>query len=122
MPFVALAKKGRTRLALPKGKLGAIAAVHTMEPIEPPWLAIKEWIADAALWPCRLQDTPPDLVFHDAPPGCGRNIPDDEPALDWFHRPRNPNEPDPDWFDQSPAWKPEEIHLDDGRTLVLEYT
>jgi hypothetical protein len=44
MPFVALAKKGRTRLALPNGKLGAIAAVHTMEPIEPPWLAIKEWI------------------------------------------------------------------------------
>jgi hypothetical protein len=29
MPFVALAKKGRTRLALPDGKLGAIAAVHT---------------------------------------------------------------------------------------------
>jgi hypothetical protein len=92
MPFVALAKKGRTRLALPKGKLGAIAAVHTMEPIEPPWLAIKEW------------------------------IPDDELNLDWFNRPRNPNEPDPDWFDQSPAWKPEQIHLDDGRILVLEST
>jgi putative endonuclease len=29
MPFVALAKKGRTRLNLPDGKLGAIAAVHT---------------------------------------------------------------------------------------------
>ena len=97
-------------------------ANQTMEPIEPPWQAIKEWIADAPLWPCRLQDTPPDLVFHDAPPGCGRNIPDDEPALDWFHRPRNPNEPDPDWFDQSPTWKAPEIQLDDGRILVLEYT
>jgi hypothetical protein len=29
MPFVALAKKGRTRLALPDGRIGAIAAVHT---------------------------------------------------------------------------------------------
>jgi hypothetical protein len=63
-----------------------------MELIEPPWLAIKEW------------------------------IPDDEPYLDWFNRNRNPNEPDSDWFDQSPAWKPEEIQLDDGRTLVLGYT
>ena len=27
-------------------------------------------------------------------------IPDDEPDLDWFHRPRNPSDPDPDWFDQ----------------------
>ena len=63
-----------------------------MEPIEPPWQAIKEW------------------------------IPDEEPDLDWFNRPRNPNEPDPDWLDQSPAWKPEEIQLDDGRILVLEYT
>ena len=34
-----------------------------MEPIEPPWQAVKEWIADAPLWPCRLQDPPPDLVF-----------------------------------------------------------
>ena len=25
-------------------------------------------------------------------------------------------------FDQRPTWKPEEIQLDDGRTLVLEYT
>jgi hypothetical protein len=29
---------------------------------------------------------------------------------------------DPDWFDQSPPWKPKEIQLEDGRTLVLEYT
>jgi hypothetical protein len=49
-------------------------------------------------------------------------IPDDEPDLDWFNRPRNPNEPDQDWFDQTPTWKAPEIHLDDGRILVLEYT
>ncbi len=49
-------------------------------------------------------------------------IPDEEPDLDWFNRPRNPNEADPDWFDQSPAWKAPEIHLEDGRILVLEYT
>lgn len=66
--------------------------IETMEPIEPPWQAIKEW------------------------------IPDDEPDLDWFNRPRNPHEPDPDWFDQTQAWKAPEIHLDDGRILVLEYT
>jgi hypothetical protein len=63
-----------------------------IEPIEPPWLAIKEW------------------------------IPDDEPDLNWFNRPRNPSNPDPDGIDQSPAWKAPEIHLDDGRILVLEYT
>jgi hypothetical protein len=66
--------------------------IKTMEPIEPPWQAIKEW------------------------------IPDDEPDLDWFNRPRNPSEPDPDWFDQTPAWKAPEVPLDDGRILVLEYT
>jgi hypothetical protein len=86
--------------------------IETMEPIEPPWQAIKEW------------------------------IPDDEPNLDWFNRPRNPSNPDPDGYDQrvlrslpdlrslgeeggeevSPTWKPDEIQLDDGRTLVLEYT
>jgi hypothetical protein len=66
--------------------------IETMEPIEPPWQAIKEW------------------------------IPDDEPDLDWFNRPRNPNEPDPDWFDQTPTWKAPEIHLDGGRILVREYT
>ena len=47
---------------------------------------------------------------------------DDEPDLDWFNRPRNRSNPDPDGFDQSPTWQPEEIQLDDGRTLVLEYT
>ena len=66
--------------------------IETFEPIEPPWQAIKEW------------------------------IPDDEPNLNWFNQPRKAPEPYPDWFDQSPVWKPEEIHLDDGRILVLEYT
>jgi hypothetical protein len=66
--------------------------IETMEPIEPPWQAIKEW------------------------------IPDDEPDLDWLNCPTKPNEPDPDWFDQSQTWQAPEIHLNDGRTLFLEYT
>ena len=66
--------------------------IETMEPIEPPWQAIKEW------------------------------IPDDEPDLDWFNRPRNSSDPDPDWFDQSQTWQAPVIHLDDGRILVLEHT
>ena len=61
---------------------------------------------------------------------------------DWFNRPRNPSNPDPDGIDQlvrrslldlrsfsdeggegvSPTWQAPEIHLDDGRTLVLEYS
>jgi hypothetical protein len=74
--------------------------IETMEPIEPPWLAIKEW------------------------------IPDDEPNLDWFNRPRDPDASDPDRFDQpvlrslgegvSPAWQASEVPLGDGYTLVLE--
>jgi hypothetical protein len=73
-----------------------------MKPIEPPWQAIKEW------------------------------IPDDEPDLDWFNRPRNPSNPDLDGIDQrvlrslgeevSQTWQAPEIHLDDGRILVLEST
>ena len=66
--------------------------IETMKPIEPPWQAIKEWIAD------------------------------DEPDLDWFNRPRNPSNPDPEGIDQSPTWQPEEIQLDDERILVLEST
>lgn len=49
-------------------------------------------------------------------------MPDEEPDLDWFNRPRNPSDPDPDGIDQSPTWKPKKIHLEDGRILVLEYT
>jgi hypothetical protein len=30
--------------------------------------------------------------------------------------------PDPHGFDQSPTWQPEEVQLDDGRTLVPAYT
>jgi hypothetical protein len=63
-----------------------------MEPIEPPWQAIKEW------------------------------IPDDEPDLDWYNRPRNPANSNPDWFGQSSKWRAPEIQLDDGRILILEYT
>ena len=67
--------------------------IETIEPIVPPWQAIKEW------------------------------IPDDEPYLDWFNRPRNPSDPDPDGFDQGPSMEnPRKSHLEDGRILVLEYT
>jgi hypothetical protein len=71
-----------------------------MEPIEPPWQAVKEW------------------------------IPDDEPDLNWFNQARPPSDSEPDQFDQlvrrslgegvSPDWRPEEIPLGDGRTLILE--
>jgi hypothetical protein len=64
--------------------------IKTMDPIETPWLAIKEW------------------------------IPDDEPDLDWFNRSRNPSNPDRDRFDQSPAWQASEVPLGDRYTLVLE--
>jgi hypothetical protein len=47
---------------------------------------------------------------------------DYDPDLDWFNRSRNPSNPDPDGFDQSQTWQPKEIHLDDDRILVLEYT
>jgi hypothetical protein len=63
---------------------------ETMEPIESPWQAFKEW------------------------------IPDEEPNLDWFNRPGNPSEPNPNRFDQRPLWKAPEIQMVDGRTLVLE--
>jgi hypothetical protein len=64
--------------------------IETLEPIEPPWQAIKEW------------------------------IPDDEPDLDWFNRPRNPVNLDPDGCDQRSAWQAPEVQLDDDRVLVLE--
>ncbi len=41
--------------------------IETMEPVEPPWRAVKEWITD------------------------------EDPDLDWFNRPRKPPEPDPDF-------------------------
>jgi hypothetical protein len=64
----------------------------SFEPIEPPWQAIKEW------------------------------IPADEPGLDWFYRPQNSSNPDPDGLDQSVAWRASEVPLDDDRVLVLEYS
>ena len=66
--------------------------IDTMEPIEPPWQAIKEW------------------------------IPDDDPDLNWFNQERDPNgtEGEHDPFDQSPTWQPVEVRLGDGRILVLD--
>ncbi len=64
--------------------------IDTMEPIEPPWQPIKEWIADG------------------------------EPDLDWFNRPRNPANPDLHGFDQSSRWTPREVPLDDELLLVVD--
>ena len=61
-----------------------------MEPVEPPWQAIKEW------------------------------IPDDEPNLDWFNRPRNPDLTEEEPIDQRSTWRPDEIRIDDERILVLD--
>jgi hypothetical protein len=77
-------KKGLARMAL--------CCKGTMESIEPPWQAIKEWILD------------------------------DEPDLNWFNQERDPAGADPERFDQSPAWRSEEIPLGGGRTLVLDPT
>ena len=67
--------------------------IKSLQRIEPPWRAIKEW------------------------------IPDDEPNLNWFNQPRNARiqSQDFDDIDQSPTWQAPEILLDEGRTLVLEY-
>jgi len=64
--------------------------IETMEHIEPPWQAIKEW------------------------------IPDDEPDLNWFNQERPPSDTNPECFDQRPDWRPEEVPLGDGRILILE--
>ena len=66
--------------------------IETMEPIEPPWQAIKEW------------------------------IPDDEPDLNWFNQERAPEGDNSRKYDQSSAWQPEEVPLGDGQTLVLDPT
>ena len=76
--------------------------------------------AGAPLWPCRPQDPPPDLVVHDAPPDCGRSIPDDEPKLDWFDRVQNPPNPDPDGIDQRAKWLAPEIKLDEGVRVLFD--
>ena len=64
--------------------------IDTIEKIEPPWQAIKEW------------------------------IPDDDPDLNWFNQERDPTGAEPECFDQSPTWQPKEVSLGDGRTLVLD--
>ena len=74
--------------------------IDTMEPVEPPWQAIKEW------------------------------IPDDDPGLNWFNQERDPTGAEPESYDQpvlrslgegvSSTWQPKEIPLGDGRTLVLD--
>jgi hypothetical protein len=64
--------------------------IETMEPIEPPWQAIKEW------------------------------IPDDDPDLNWFNQERHPSGTELESFDQSPTWQPVEVPLDDGCILVLD--
>ena len=60
------------------------------------------------------------ILFYHWPPNCGESIPDAEPDLNWFNQARPPSDSEPDQFDQSPAWQPEEVPLGDGRTLILE--
>lgn len=66
--------------------------IDSMEPIEPPWQAVKEW------------------------------IPDDDPGLNWFNQERHPTgtEAEHEPFDQTPPWQPVEVPLGDGRILVLD--
>ena len=64
--------------------------IETMEPIEPPWQAIKEW------------------------------IPDEDPGLNWFNQERVPTSVEVENYDQSPTWQPVEVSLGDGRILVLD--
>jgi hypothetical protein len=61
-----------------------------MEPIEPPWQAIKEW------------------------------IPDDDPDLNWFNQERQPSGSEAECYDQTPTWQPVEVSLGDERILVLD--
>ena len=91
-----------------------------MEPVEPPWQAIKVWIAGAPLWRCQPAIPSSGSCFHHSPPKCGWSVPDDEPNLTWFNQERKPVGDDSRQYDQSPAWRPTEIPLGDGRTLVLE--
>ena len=60
--------------------------IETLRRIEPPWRAIKEW------------------------------IPDQDPHLDWFNRPRRDREE----YDQSADWQPKQVKLGDGRILLLD--
>ncbi|MBT8037341.1 MAG: hypothetical protein KJO21_07330 [Verrucomicrobiae bacterium] len=91
-----------------------------MEPIEPPWQVIKEWIAADPLWPCHPARSSSGSCFHHLPPKCGWSVPDDEPDLNGFNQERKPVGGDFRQYDQSPDWCPIEIPLGDGRTLILE--
>jgi hypothetical protein len=64
--------------------------IEILRRVEPPWRALREW------------------------------IPDDEPVLNRFNQERDPTGADPECFDQSPDWKPQEIPLGDGHTLIPE--
>jgi hypothetical protein len=64
--------------------------IDTMEPIEPAWQAIKEW------------------------------IPDDDPDLNWFNQERQPSGSEAECYDQTPTWQPVEVSLGDERILVLD--
>jgi|GEM_PF-1460774 len=44
----------------------------------------------------------------------------DELDLDRLNQERDPTGAEPKCLDQSPAWRPTEIPLGDGRTLILE--
>ncbi len=61
-----------------------------MEPIEPPWQAIKEW------------------------------IPDDDPDLNWFNQEKDTIGSEIENYDQSSTWQPVEVSLGDSRILVLD--
>lgn len=61
-----------------------------MEPIEPSWQAIKEW------------------------------IPDDDPDLNWFNQERDPTGSEIENYDQRSTWQTFEVSLDDGRLLVID--
>ncbi|MFL2658557.1 MAG: hypothetical protein ACJ0HK_07330 [Akkermansiaceae bacterium] len=64
--------------------------IQTMEPIEPPWQAIKEW------------------------------IPDIDPGLNWFNQERDPINVGVESYDQTLTRQPVEVSLSDGRILVLD--
>ena len=75
---------------LPTAPSTASVRHRHLEPIEPPWQAIQEW------------------------------IPDDDPDLNWFNQERDPTGTEPESYDQSSTWQPIEVSLDDGRILVLD--
>ena len=96
--------------------------IETMEPIEPPWQAIKEWIADAPIWQAAGKILLRILFFITRRLNAAGAFPTKNPISMGFNRPRNPSNPDPDGIDQSQTWQAPEIQLDDGRILVFEYT